>query len=392
MEKVIIKPKYVSTFSCIGPDCEDCCCTGWSIHIDKKNYKKTLANPLFKATAKTALKKIKTDDDHWAEIRMNSQGTCPFLTENHLCRIHAVAGEEALSNACKAFPKTHRIIADDRYESLSLSCPEATRIILFHPEAFMFDCQSAGLASSPPLPLWQSKTYDYSLELLLNDKLNWEQSLLAIGLLIKATEEAKRRPSLTDALDSRYELLSQVSIEGELQQQFTNLPYTPTSQKHAFGSIHRALCQAHPRRKRQRFMLLDEAVKTLSNQENDFGIDGINLAWHEYALPALEQYPDLFERYLLYSIYHDHFPMIENSEPTSAFRLLVLDCFMIRGYLAAMAYRNKGLSEDDIVLCFQVYQVVRRHQEPFIRGVDEIMEQCGLNNVPAAISLLKTCE
>ena len=31
-------PRYVSRFSCIGPACEDNCCTGWRVSIDKKTF------------------------------------------------------------------------------------------------------------------------------------------------------------------------------------------------------------------------------------------------------------------------------------------------------------------------------------------------------------------
>ena len=31
-------PKFVDRFSCIGSACEDTCCSGWQVTIDKKTF------------------------------------------------------------------------------------------------------------------------------------------------------------------------------------------------------------------------------------------------------------------------------------------------------------------------------------------------------------------
>ena len=41
MEKVkMILPTYVNKFKCIGGECEDNCCIGWDIDVDKETFKK----------------------------------------------------------------------------------------------------------------------------------------------------------------------------------------------------------------------------------------------------------------------------------------------------------------------------------------------------------------
>lgn len=82
--------------------------------------------------------------------------------------------------------------------------------------------------------------------------------------------------------------------------------------------------------------------------------------------------------------------MIHSQQPWMAFRLLVIDCFMIRCYLSAMAFKNNGLTESDIVLCFQLYSVVRQHKAKFAEGINQTLQECGIDSIPAAISLLKT--
>jgi lysine-N-methylase len=40
MASPILATRYATRFSCIGGDCEDTCCTGWSISVDAAHYKK----------------------------------------------------------------------------------------------------------------------------------------------------------------------------------------------------------------------------------------------------------------------------------------------------------------------------------------------------------------
>ena len=36
----ILQPFYYENFKCIGGKCENTCCSGWQIHIDKKSFEK----------------------------------------------------------------------------------------------------------------------------------------------------------------------------------------------------------------------------------------------------------------------------------------------------------------------------------------------------------------
>lgn len=391
MSNFTIKPSYVSLFNCIGPECEDSCCNDWTISFDKKSYKNTLNHPQLASIAKIAFVETKIDVTDWANVKLNQQGACPFVNAHKLCDIHAKAGEQALSETCKTYPRTHKVLGGNKYESLYLSCPEVARLVLFNPNPFEFDAKLSGVKTAgAQSPIWLEKTYEYSLELLVNMQVDWQQALLAIGLLIKVSEQVRQNILPISDLDKRFEQLTALAHSGALTEQYQKLPYAQQPQMHAFVSVHNALCQSHSRSERPRFTSLNQAIDLLCNEANGYQIDGLNEAWDEYAMPALVNYSDLFDRYILYSIYHNHFPLLDTHQPWAAFRLLVLDCFMIRCYLSAVAFKNKGLSEHDIVMCFQIYQVVRQHQRQFSDSIDKILQECGIDSIPAAICLLKT--
>ena len=77
-------------------------------------------------------------------------------------------------------------------------------------------------------------------------------------------------------------------------------------------------------------------------------------------------------------------------DPEQVFQQLIIDCFMIRCYLAATYAAEKQLTEENIIKCFQVYHVVRQHKPKFIERIKNILSEYGLTSLPSAISLLKT--
>jgi lysine-N-methylase len=70
----------------------------------------------------------------FTQICMDSQNRCPLLTEESLCRIQASLGEEFLPRTCAAYPRVVNEIGGCEETALALSCPEAARLVLLHPD------------------------------------------------------------------------------------------------------------------------------------------------------------------------------------------------------------------------------------------------------------------
>jgi len=137
----VLQPHYFDAFHCLGSDCEDTCCIGWNVHIDKRTYAKyqncsdsQLGSSLH--TLITINEKAPNDDDY-AKIVLNGVA-CPFLSEG-LCSIQVRLGEEYLSNMCATYPRVTNRVGDVLHRSLDLSCPEAARVLLLNPEPIEFD-------------------------------------------------------------------------------------------------------------------------------------------------------------------------------------------------------------------------------------------------------------
>ncbi len=135
----IVRPEYAERFSCIGPACEDSCCTGWTVRVDEASYRKyaSLPDGPLRSLVDSSLPLNsdatgKTNPDYFATVRMLPTGVCPFLSAERLCRIQVEHGESYLCRTCAAFPRYVQTIDDLKAMELSLSCPEAARLVLLN--------------------------------------------------------------------------------------------------------------------------------------------------------------------------------------------------------------------------------------------------------------------
>lgn len=120
-------PSYYKDFSCIAGECPDSCCRKWEIVIDDETLTKYKA--LNDSFGNRILSEIITDSDGDKCFRLNN-GNCPFLNKDGLCDIHIGLGEEFTSEICRNHPRFIEEYDGFTEISLSLSCPEANRIIL----------------------------------------------------------------------------------------------------------------------------------------------------------------------------------------------------------------------------------------------------------------------
>ena len=122
-----IYPKYFESFKCLASLCPDTCCAGWEIVINEEYqrlYKESSA-----PSAIEAAEAMYTDDDGDVCLKLNN-GRCPMLNDNNLCRLYIDMGESALCDVCRTYPRFNKDFETYIFSGLSLSCPEAARLIL----------------------------------------------------------------------------------------------------------------------------------------------------------------------------------------------------------------------------------------------------------------------
>ncbi|MCX0417641.1 flagellin lysine-N-methylase [Clostridium perfringens] len=119
-------PNYFNEFKCIASECEDTCCAGWEIVIDDETHKR-YENVEGEFGEILRSKIVKSDGEN---IFLLNNGNCSFLNEKKMCEIYINLGEDNLCYTCQQFPRYTEEFLDLKEVGLSLSCPEAARIIL----------------------------------------------------------------------------------------------------------------------------------------------------------------------------------------------------------------------------------------------------------------------
>lgn len=128
-------PNYFNEFKCIASECEDTCCAGWEIVIDDETHKRyEKVEGEFGEILRSKI--VKSDGEN---IFLLNNGNCSFLNEKKMCEIYINLGEEHLCYTCQQFPRYTEEFLDLKEVGLSLSCPEAARIILRRAENTTFN-------------------------------------------------------------------------------------------------------------------------------------------------------------------------------------------------------------------------------------------------------------
>jgi len=146
----LIAPEYFDTFRCIGGACEDSCCIGWDIDIDKLTFRQ-----YYRVKDISMLNKFKkhvylnedcydTEVDY-GRLKVDDRKWCPFLDDDKYCNIYKNLDESYLSNVCSSFPRVINKVNGDFEVSLFLSCPEAARLVLLNDEKITYRPSSVKL-------------------------------------------------------------------------------------------------------------------------------------------------------------------------------------------------------------------------------------------------------
>jgi lysine-N-methylase len=142
-----LTPRYLSRFACIGPACEDTCCVGWQVSLDKKTYKAYRHSDDPVLAPRFANTIVRNEGSHsnsgseldYGRIALTADEAACSLLDNKMCAVQARLGESYLSHTCSQYPRMSREIDGEFQQGLQLSCPEAARQALLAADAFEFD-------------------------------------------------------------------------------------------------------------------------------------------------------------------------------------------------------------------------------------------------------------
>lgn len=402
-------PDHYPNFQCIGSDCEDSCCIGWRVHLDKKTYR------LYKQNHHKALKQLfeqavkradtKGDNQHFGVIEMGDDGRCAFLDNDNLCRIQRNLGADALSKVCTNYPRRANSVGRQLEYSLSLSCPEAARLALLNCQPMRFVEIQLDPSLDSLSSLGCTAQGNESHLRILNDLraliigilqargLTIEGRLILTGLLLDDFEAASRHeehqaPDLqTQALQRYIELLGQPEIlQRDFDQIQPNIPLKMSLVTALIGSIPTS---AHNNRFREK---LQEAAHGLSFSEKSPSSDAERIALHAQAhsifyAPFFAKNAHILENYLVHYVFHNLFPFAR-ATLTAQYREMVCNYLAITTLLLGQAAHHKGMTEECAIGTIQSFTRFAGHYTHFKETIERILAEKNLSDTSTFFILL----
>ena len=118
-----------ASFRCIAGACPDTCCAGWEVDLDEDTLHRYHQLP---GALGNEIRSAICQEDDYTFFRLKN-GQCPFLNKEKLCRLILALGEDSLSVTCREHPRFWEEYGNTRETCLSISCPEAARLLLEEP-------------------------------------------------------------------------------------------------------------------------------------------------------------------------------------------------------------------------------------------------------------------
>ncbi|WP_336211885.1 flagellin lysine-N-methylase [Enterobacter sp. P82] len=352
-----IKPIFVCKFQCVGPECLMSCCRGWTINIDKKTHQKyVLSSHADIATiAKENLILQRKGKNSYSRVKLNEKGDCPFIDENKLCMVHRDLGEEALSHTCSTYPRSSTRYQDETRHTMTLSCPEVVRRVLFDPDAMLLQEQDALVASYKTNLIGQRQSVSqtqqvihlFAWNLIQSPSRNIEENLMALAQFILCLQYVNFDLHNKFAeVENFYETLLNELQSGKSLIDSRNLAKSNTMKYLALSVMGTNVAKDSARdgfileRHQQIASYLDVAgISDAAELEDKF--DAINQQWHKLCDHSCLSEPYVLRNYLLYKLYSSYFPGKNTATIMRQFYRIVLDFFYIKCILSVRSMQGE---------------------------------------------------
>lgn len=403
-------PKYLEKFHCIGPDCEQTCCTGWTIDLDKETFKRyqKFKNWEFNGDFKRYFKKkfLPTRNAvSYGVLDLTKTKFCPFFTDKKLCAIHLKYGPEYLSLICDSYPRITNSIDDNYERCLTLSCPEAARIVLFNNEKFEIKtyeessknriCINRTFKTDKATFFNKSKKHfyllrDYSVNLLKDESFELWERLMILANFYTGIEQLVIKKKIDQI--PKFTEKSKNAGYNELLKKSANAAYEHEEKKIVI------LVELFTKMKVKSKALKDyeevyDSVEKAFDLENGINYKTINKIYNDsyskYYQPFFSKNKHVLENYLLNHIYRDLFPFIAPTSAHQSLIILLVQYSIIKFHLLGYASHNKRLTKEDIVKVVYSFHRVFTHYTPFYINLVKFMKFNRLDNLKYLACLIK---
>lgn len=407
MSKLVkmVYPEYLDKFKCIGGDCEDTCCVGWDIDVDRatfKKYFKVKDEGMKKMFQKNVCNNTDctNEDLDYGRIKLNKEKRCPFLNCDNYCKIQEKLGEDYLSSVCSQFPRVVNKV-DNHYEMvLDLSCPEAARIVLNNKNKIEFKTENRSLGKYTMSGVLETKDREFegtaikyfkeirdmSIKIMQYRGLDLTKRLYVLGDLLSILEDlSEEDPDKIPVVISKYNIYETAKFYEEDEMNFiSQIPFF----KNVVDSLN-IIEEVDSEKFR------DMTKKALSGfdfkNENDLmkNSDKYIKAFNDYTKKFINKHSYIFENYFVNFIYNNLFPFSESDFIFEGYIMLLFRFALMRFYLVGMYLSNDNTdSKENIIDFIQVFVKAFEHDRNYRSEILEYIQENEFDNMEFAKAIM----
>lgn len=396
-------PDYMEEFRCIGSDCPDSCCQGWTVAIDQPTYRKyrKVTDPALRERLHRHVVRNRNgarSADQFARIRLDKRGACPFLTEARLCEIQSRLGAAALSHTCRTYPRTVNRVDGVPEMSATLSCPEVARLALLREAGIEFkevegqaeavnrQIQSQG-DGSLAAHFWDMRIF--AIQTLKDRRFPVWQRLLLVGFATRRLQEAVDGGRMAEIPAILASYRAQID-DGSLAAQIEAIPLRHDIQLgmlkalmgHKLTRIHNARFRAC----HERFLA---GFGDLSGDDLAALGERFQAALARFR-PLEAAHAHVLENYLVNQVFRRLFPLGQGRRLFRDYIELVIHFSIVRLYLIGMAGApGEAMDVDDMVRLIQAYSKVIEHDRHFADVAHDYLRDNGFDSLAHMAVLLR---
>lgn len=409
--RIVLIPQHMKKFQCIGPNCEDNCCYGWKVDINQDMYKKykKVVNPELKMILNKNITRNRSNpsNEHFAKIRMNSEGDCPFLCEDRLCNLQKTLGAGYLSKVCMTYPRVFNVVNGVLEKSLYFSCPEAARVALLNPNLMEFDeieedfdtpniisavinTEEIKYSNKVQKYFWSLRIF--AITLLQNRNYKLSDRLIILGIFIQKIQsciEEDKISCIPDIIDNFYKIIKEDGLKEQLREIPTNfamqmeLMKEINDQRFSFGITPntKAYLQCV-----KEFLEGIQYVEDCSVEEVAKIYDD---AYKNYYKPFMDKHEYILENFLVNYVFKEMFPIASKEGAFDDYMKMVVHYSLVKMMLIGMSSYFKKLDEDIVIRLVYSFSRAIDHNQTFLYKAFNLLRENQYNTMAYMAILIK---
>ena len=364
-------PEYFKDFKCIASKCEDTCCAGWGIVIDDVTYDR------YKNVQGKFGERLRSEIVHEAgeNIFVLKGNNCPFLNEEKTCDIYINIGEENLCYTCQQYPRYTEEFGSLREIGISLSCPEAARIMLNNDKKVTFELsENEEVVSSYNdinaqlfIELLQSR--NIVMDMLQDRDIDLRKRVALALLFVDEIQEKIDESEIKEIKSVREKYSDKLFLEELLEklEEYKDNEGIKYDNIQEYFNVFRDLKHITPNDP----LGLNDALRYFWQADED---EELYILKHKQFVEYYEDKIYKFENILVYFVFRYFMKAVFDYDALAKIKTAIISYMMIRELAVVRYIENNEFTDEDMVDIAHTYSKDIEHLEENIEALAELFE------------------